>query len=332
MAFDGEKIFNSAQQLKYVFQPAKGECDFLVVGFSGFAPADSLPRYNYLRTLKGLNVNKLSILDDQGERGCYYLGKNRVFDVEVSAIALITSLANENNIPHSNIICCGSSKGGYASLYFGIKYGFGHVIAGAPQTLLGNYLYYVGRKCPALYPTLEFISGGTSEEDIRFLNNLLFDVVESAKKIPDILIHVGSGDHHYKGHVQPFIQHLKNNGFDCILDIGDFSSHNEVTFFQKLLVEKITEKVPHLKDAAKIESVDVVQNRNRFTIRTKANKTVQYAWYVFRDGERIEMQWYKPDCEFIYEAKDAGIYHFLAFIRNDNGETMSEATEKFEVI
>lgn len=323
---ENEKVFNSAQKIKYLFQPAETKTDFLVIIFSAFNPKGSPPAYNYIRTIQNLDVNKLFILDDQGERGCYYLGNNRLFDVESSVVSLITFIANQRNIPHKNIICCGSSKGGYASLYYGIKYGFGHVIVGAPQTYLGDYLQFAQE-----YPTLKFIAGDNTRESISFLNNLLYDIVKNTNKVPDITIHVGSGDHHYKGHVLPFKEHLQKYGFDCLLDIKDYKDHGDVTYFQKLLVDKLIELVPTLKYTLRITNIDVTQNQNIFNIHVTANEQVEFALYVYKDGERINSIWYSPKDEFRIEAKEPGSYSFIVFAKNKNNKMTSVETPKYFV-
>jgi hypothetical protein len=324
LSFEGEKKFQSAREIKYVYKPSKVKSDHLVVVFSGFNPKGTKPVYNYIRTLETFDVNKLFILDDYGERGCYYLGENRIFDIEASVVSLITWIANKNNILHSNIICCGSSKGGYASLYFGIKYGFGHVIVGAPQTKLGNYLYFAKE-----YPTLNYIAGDSSEGSIKFLDQLLYDIVSSAIKVPDITIHVGSGDHHYKGHVLPFRQHLRENNYDCNLDVKEYSDHGDVRHYQSLLFDKLIEKIPSLKMSFRISSVNVDRNKNTFRIYTKSNIQAQYAWYVFKDGERISTIWYTTENSCEFTAKEPGKYHFLAFAKDQHGNIISEKTNQF---
>lgn len=326
LSFEGEEKFQSAKEIKYVFKPSKTKSYHLVVVFSGFNPKGTKPAYNYIRTLQSLDVNKLFILDDYGERGCYYLGKNRVFDIEPSVVSLITLIANENNILHNNIICCGSSKGGYASLYFGIKYGFGHVIAGAPQTRLGNYLSLAKE-----FQTLEYIAGDCSVESINFLDKLLFDIVSDAKKVPDITIHVGSGDHHYKGHVLPFMEHLRENNFEYTLDIKNYSDHGDVRQFQSLLLDKLVEKIPSLENSLRIINVKVDRNQHRFQITTETNQQAQYAWYVFKNGERFSTLWYSTEntCEYI--AEEIGEYSFLAFAKDQYGNVISERTDKFIV-
>lgn len=116
----------------------------------------------------------------------YYLGVNKDLSVEASVISLIMFIARQNNISFDHIISCGSSKGGFAALYFGLKYGFGFIIAGAPQYLLGQFL--IKRDLHSIAITL---AGGIGDGDRRYLNSILTSVVQETKTTPKIFIHVG---------------------------------------------------------------------------------------------------------------------------------------------
>lgn len=115
-----------------------------------------------MRALEGYDCNKLYILDDFGCRASYYLCENRDFYIERSVISLIKQIVRDNNINH--VISCGSSKGGYAAIYYGIKYGFDSIIAGSPQYLLGDYLF----NGSSLADVSGFISGGSDTQDKDF--------------------------------------------------------------------------------------------------------------------------------------------------------------------
>ncbi|MDI3411257.1 accessory Sec system protein Asp2 [Bacillus sonorensis] len=133
----GENIFKEEIDVKYLFKKGEDK-DVLTVVFSGFSTEGKPPLYNYIRTLEGFTCNALFILDDFGCRGSYYLCKQRNFSIERSVISLINKIVEENGI--KKIISCGSSKGGYASLYYAIKYGFDAAICGSPQYYLGIIL------------------------------------------------------------------------------------------------------------------------------------------------------------------------------------------------
>lgn len=226
---ENEKVFNGIVPVKHLMIPSKTHSNHLVVVFSGFPSQGNPPAYNYIRSLDDIDTNKLYILDDYNHThpsgATYYLGSKRDNSVEMSVVSLITKVANELGINHKNIITVGSSKGGFASLYFGLKYSFGYAISGAPQTRLGSYLIWNGSQ--ATYVGA-FIAGGTDEDSKSYLNNLLFDVAASSTNHPSIYLHVGEGDHHYKGHVTPFTDHLEDIGIPFQIDVADYKEHSQV--------------------------------------------------------------------------------------------------------
>lgn len=127
-----------ANRLKYILEKSSMS-DILVVVFSGF-PGNAKAKYNYIRTLKSLNCNKLFLLDDFGykKRGAYYLGEGGDFYVQDLVKELILKTKDELNINY--IITAGSSKGGTSAIYHGLRVRANAVIAGAPQYFIGDYL------------------------------------------------------------------------------------------------------------------------------------------------------------------------------------------------
>lgn len=238
MIFIGEKVFKAKANIRYIFQKGINRKQYLIIGLSAFAKIGQPPKYNYLRSLSATDCNKLFILDDYGPRGCYYLGENRQFSIEESVISLIKHIAQENNIEFSNIITVGSSKGGYASLYFGLKYGFGYVVAGAPQYYLGDYLFTLNNTNIA-----EYISGGKSIEDRQYLNRLLPDVIDNCQNTPKISILVGTGDRHYEQHVLPLTKALEQKKIDFRLDIVENIGHSNIGSYFPDFCRKVTSEI-----------------------------------------------------------------------------------------
>ncbi|MDH2887882.1 DUF6270 domain-containing protein [Bacillus cytotoxicus] len=240
MAFPGEKTFQSTKSVKYVFQKATKPCKHLVVVFSGFHGREIEgvpPVYNYVKTLSECNYNKLFILDDYDGKVSYYIGKNRDYALEASVISLITYIANENMIPMENIITCGSSKGGYAALYYAIKYSLGAVVSGGPQTLMGDYLFNLSSFTRSI---IEFIAGDCNKESVDFLNNLLYQLIEQKNVFPEINIQVGKGDHHYANHVIPLVNKLDEKSISYNLEVADYEKHGDVSkYFPEYLLENL---------------------------------------------------------------------------------------------
>lgn len=221
MPFFGDDVFDTTPPVRYLFRECS-ESSYLLVVFSAYPKQGQPPRYNYLNVLEGTAINQLFILDDYGGNGCYYLGENRDFFVEKNTVALIRTIASERGIDSGHIIAAGSSKGGYAALYFGFRYGFGTVISGGFQSMLGDYLM-------EYHPdTAVLIAGGVSQEDRMFLNRLLFDVIREANDIPDLYLHMGRGDYHYSQHMIPLLTLFDKQGISYQFDLADYTEHDEV--------------------------------------------------------------------------------------------------------
>lgn len=210
--------------LKYLFIKKKKSNRLLVV-FSGFPPENKKGGYNYVLKFRELKCNKLYILDDFGNdfRGSYYLGENKDFFIERAVSQLVEKISFENGIGKQNITTAGTSKGGYAALYFAFKNNYGKVISGAPQILLGNYLIY-----PPHQNILSYITGGKREEDVAFLNDVLLDVIKSSELSPKLYLHVSKNDHHYEDHMIPLLNLLNQKGYNYNLDLAEYENHGDV--------------------------------------------------------------------------------------------------------
>ncbi|RIW31874.1 Two component regulator three Y domain-containing protein [Bacillus salacetis] len=235
----GQKTFKGEKILKYIFNKSETS-NHLVVVFSGFSKPGVPARYNYMRTLDDIDCNKLFILDSYGERGVYYMGLNRDQSIDISVKMLIDDICEKNQISSENVITAGSSKGGYASIYFAFKYGYGHCIAGSPQSQIGNYLL---EEVDCANVATD-ISGGATNQDKQYLNSLLFNVIQNTPYQPNINIHLGKGEEHYSKHVVPLIQWLDKKGIDYNLDLGDYSKHAEVaTHYPPFLIDHVSKIV-----------------------------------------------------------------------------------------
>ena len=235
-----EKIFNLDDDVKYIFQPNKDSKKLIVI-FSGISKAEyegGKPLYNYVRKLEELKENKLFILDDYKGEMCYYIGRDGKHDFEKVVLALITSITNKLNIRANDVCVIGSSKGGTAALYYGIKYNYGSVYCGAPQTYVADYLNQVANIYPKMKEIFENILGSDKEKNYKWLNSFVFDLVKEKENFPQLKFHVGSGDKHYKMHLQPLLDILNEKGVNYELDIQEYSNHGETgTYFSKYLLK-----------------------------------------------------------------------------------------------
>lgn len=227
------------KKIKYLLQ--KNPSDTLIVVFSGFSAENEKPKYNYVRSLRKVLVNKLFILDDfgYGQRGTYYLGEDGVFFVEELVDQLISNLKKSLNV--QRLICLGSSKGGSAAIYYGFKHKAKWVIAGAPQFYIGDYLKVGSHK-----EILKKIMGSLSDQSIEYLNQLLPNAIKNSDLSTEVFLHYSTNDKYtYEKHVIDLIAALDAKGIKVHHHIDDYKNHNDVAisfpgFATKVLNEKTT--------------------------------------------------------------------------------------------
>lgn len=225
---ENEKSFGN-NQIKYTFyKPEDLSTKKLLVIFSAIMPKYQY-KYNYYHTLKNIDAYQLFLKDDIGEFGNYYIAKNKDMSFQNDVLSLILNTLKKYNIPFENVTLIGSSKGGYAALYYGIKYGFKNVIAGAPQTKLGNFVIDEAPHSDVA----KVISGSSQEGDKIYLNNLLYSLDCEITDFSNYFICIGDKDHHYNGHIKPFLAHIRNYGNELAVSEIRNSDHDDLKIYFK---------------------------------------------------------------------------------------------------
>lgn len=239
MDISTEQTYYGKKELKYLFKKQEGSSDLVVV-FSAFPMKGGKPLYNYVKTIAPIKTNQLFILDQYGADpvGSYYIGENGDKSIEESVIDLIDLICVSNNIKRENIVSAGSSKGGFAAIYFALKYGFKAAISGGPQIYLGNYLFKETSVGP---PTANYIAGGNDETHKLYLNEIIQSALNNASITnTELMIHVGNGDPVYKNHLIPFVEELKIKNINYHLDVANYQEHNDlIKFFPAFLLGNI---------------------------------------------------------------------------------------------
>jgi hypothetical protein len=223
--------------LKYILK--KKESDTLVIVLSSCTRKGIKARYNYMRTLKDFNVNQLFILDDFGEdkRGSYYIGHDFKFDEDAAVKALVEKIADE--IHAKTLIFCGSSKGGWAAVNFGLQFENSYVVAGGPQYFLADYLRDSGN-----LSSLKHIVGEETKEKLEKVNAYLGDRVKNDPFIATqhIYLHYSEKDHTYKEHIQYMLNDMKALGYDIKEDVEQYEDHSDISYyFPGFLVNSIND-------------------------------------------------------------------------------------------
>lgn len=221
-----QRVFHhKGVRVKYILKKEKN-ADTLVIVFSACTRAGLKARYNYVRTLNGLHCNRLYILDDYAKdhRGSYYIGGNFKFDEEAATRALIQKIRNE--LSPAKTVCCGSSKGGYAALNFGVEIPNSVMIVGAPQYFLTTYLL------AGNIETLNHIMGERSAEkdeivEFRLRNKLLANKQIQSQKV---YLHFSDKEHTYEEHIVHMVKDMEEAGYCMEKDIADYTNHSDVSY------------------------------------------------------------------------------------------------------
>src|SRR5690606_13714146 len=105
----------------------------------------------------------------------------------------------------------------------------GYAVAGGPQVLLGNFLNS-SSESSVHPPILRYLAGNNSQEAVNWANGLLFNKIASASEPhPQLYIHVGRDEPHYRNHVLPLIEYLASYGATIpTIDLADYGTHEEL--------------------------------------------------------------------------------------------------------
>lgn len=318
-----ETIYKSLKDVTYLFEEGTNK-DYLIIIFSAVNPPKQFS-YNYINTLEKLPYNKLFILDNFGEQGAYYLGENLRLDIETSVMSLINMKMAKYNLRNKDIITVGSSKGGFSALYFGMKYSFGNIIVGGAQTKLGNFLY---KECK-VENIINYVGINDKVYSREYLNNILYKSINKDNVfIPNVYIHIGTGDHHFKNHITPFIKYLKEQGKENIqLDIKEYNSHDGLRkYFPIYLCRTLSNLLGYpLKNINVINRIDV--NFNGDFIETNVEVVEEsidcsFAYYLYHNNKIVYKQYYNKCNTFKYKLNEAGEYKVKVFVKNGSNKFM----------
>jgi spore maturation protein CgeB len=221
------QVFRGAtHRVTFRFDPRAETGGRLVVAFADMLPEPDLA---HVDDLAGLDVHRLHVLDDfgvfadeYGYPGCWYLGEAKRLTFEQDVAKLIERAIGAAGVQPADVVAVGHGKGGYAALYYALRYGWGHVIAGSPHSRLGRLLSRNG-----LSPVARFIAGGTERDDLDWLDRLLLDEIQNAEAPPRISLLVGVRDTEYAGQVLPLLDALERASIPFELERVDYGERPE---------------------------------------------------------------------------------------------------------
>ncbi|HWH45675.1 MAG TPA: glycosyltransferase [Thermoleophilaceae bacterium] len=211
MTDPAEQVFpGRTHALRFVFRRATDAPDRLLVVFSD-ATAD--PGLDWLDELEVIGCHQLFVADDFGPHvdghgypGCWYLGEAGDLSYSADVERLVAHAAAASGVAPPGIVGCGMGKGGFASLWFATRGGWGASVCGWPHVRLGRQL------AGALREVLDFVSGGSGRPERDEADRLLLDALASAESVPAVDVFVGRGDPEFARHVLPLAEALHARG------------------------------------------------------------------------------------------------------------------------
>lgn len=121
----------SKDGVEYVLKNRKS--DRLLIIFSSM-----VGKYNFMRALKNASADQLYIRDCWADNNSYYWFENKEDYPELYTQNLIDIVLQSRK--YKEVITLGSSKGGTAAIYYGLKNNANLIYAGACQYRVGDYL------------------------------------------------------------------------------------------------------------------------------------------------------------------------------------------------
>lgn len=226
-----EEVFSGEVDLKYLRMGAARGTTLIVV-FSSCTRKGIAARYNYIRTLDDINTPKLFILDDFGldGRGGFYLGRDGGEEIYRTTRALIAE--TKSDACATKVIYCGSSKGGWSALRFGVGDPCGTVIAGSPQYLLGNYAieeYEIPGGNKTLLPYFSHELYESSR--IAWLNDLIGREIKRRSSTAPVFLCYSAEEHTYVRHICYLIDDLRAAGRVVNLSEKGFANHSDISLY-----------------------------------------------------------------------------------------------------
>ncbi|MEV8030721.1 hypothetical protein [Streptomyces sp. NPDC086182] len=216
---------SGAHPVQYRFAHARGGNRHLTVVFADIHAPDDYGWSDGI--LDNLCSNILWIRDRFDGGNTYYLCRDGDFGIEQSVIGLIQKVVKALGLTSDDVTLWGSSKGGSAALYFGLRYGFRNIVASVPQLRIGTFVRN-------MYPrTGRHMLGETMPEDrVRILDSVLTDLLASDAN-PDAHIYLVSSpqDEQYATQIEPYLgllQRYPNFNF-LFSESPHITGHGKVT-------------------------------------------------------------------------------------------------------
>lgn len=107
--------------------------------------------------------------------------------------------------------------------YFAFRNQYEIALSGGPHLLIGDFL-----NTPSRLPFMEYISGGVNKEDVDYLNNVLFKIIENSEKCPKLYLQIGKSECSELKNLNVLMEKLKEKKFTCDVRYYDYDDHKDI--------------------------------------------------------------------------------------------------------
>jgi hypothetical protein len=207
--------------VQFQFRPAHGDHRHLLVVFSS---VDS--RYGFGAALDGVLCNVLRIRDHFNDGASYYVARNMDFSVSDSIQELIEDYMRRLGVTKSEVTLLGTSKGGAAALYYGLKYDYKNIVSSTPQYFLGSYSKGHGQLGDAV------LGEGQSDENVAVMDSVMKNLLDKEVDFKRNIYLISSpNDYQYEQEVKHYLPALRayENFNFLFLDSPTVQEHYQVT-------------------------------------------------------------------------------------------------------
>ena len=212
----------SPEGVEYIWK--RRGSDKLIIVFTSM-----VGRYNFMRTLKKIPIDQLFIRDCWADNASYYWFEGKEDYPERYTQSLIEHVLCNGS--YKNIITLGSSKGGSAAIYYGLKNNVDLVFAGACQYKVGDYL---ARHQYSTKPWQweKVVGGKPTQEWIDILDHKMEKMIESSvNSKTKIKLIYSTEEHTYPEHIVYLVNELDKCGIQHEDDVESFPDHSMVGEF-----------------------------------------------------------------------------------------------------
>jgi predicted esterase len=223
--------------VRYAARPAKGDCRELIVVFTSIHQTlDAMDFHGpHGKTMETNRAELLFIHDDFAETYCYYLCRDKSFDVADAIIEFLDRYRRRRKLSWAQVTLGGMSKGGSAALYLGLHLPQVAIVANAPQLRIGTYLRESKRAT-----IVRTMTGTDDQAATAWLNEMMPTALEAnTHRNQHLYLFTGPGDtncfnelaHHATALTRFATTSVVSAGNDAVLKATRASAHHRTLLY-----------------------------------------------------------------------------------------------------